>query len=136
MFFTDDDHDDLQLMTMVSDSLGHTSQLFHDGDQLLANLERTDVQPDIIFLDITMPRKSGIEILTKLRSMDKTKSIPIVIHSGNCDEKCISECYELGANYYVTKAYSYTDLKAALEYSINTDWSTYKAARENFLHEY
>ncbi len=137
MFFTDDDHDDLFLMKEVSDALGHTSQLFHSGSEMLAVIKNQKLKPDLIFLDITMPREDGFEVLEKLRSIDNDfKNIPVIIHSGNCDEKCIQKCFELGANYYITKAHDFKDLSASMEYAINKDWTTYKSNREDFLHLY
>lgn len=137
MFFTDDDHDDLHLMQEIITSLGHKAELFHDGIEMLSTLQNTPVKPDIIFLDITMPRTDGFEILEKLRASDPAfKDIPVIIHSGNCDEQCIARCFELGANYYITKAFSYNGLKAALEHAVGINWKTFKPTREDFLFEH
>ena len=133
MFFTDDDADDLHLMKEVADSLGHDSQLFHDPAKMLAQLNGEETKPDIIFLDIRMPLIDGFEVLEKLRSSD-FNDIPVVIHTANSDEKSISKCFELGANYYITKAYNFQNMKSAMEHAINKDWTIFKPTREDFLY--
>lgn len=135
MFFTDDDHDDLYLLKEASDSLGHTAQFFHDGNEMLAVLNGRAVKPDIIFLDINMPSIDGFQVLERVRAFeDEFNAIPVVIHSGHSDHTHIDRCLELGANYYIPKAHNYNQLKSSIEHVVNTDWDTFKADRENFLH--
>jgi CheY-like chemotaxis protein len=120
IFFTDDDDDDIIWLKEVSRELGHTSTFFYCGIDMIEALDNNKAKPEIIFLDIRMPKLDGFEILAKLRSMDEqVRSIPVIIHSGNYDEKSIERCYELGASYYLVKANNYNDLKASIEYTIN-----------------
>ena len=71
-------------MKEVSDALGRTSQLFHNDSEMLEVIKNKSVKPDIVFLDITMPREEGFEVLEKLRSIDNEfNDIPVIIHSGN-----------------------------------------------------
>ena len=135
LFFTDDDSEDLHLMKEIADSLGHSSELFHDGHSMISRLHEDSLTPDVIFLDISMPRIDGFEVLQKIRaSKEKFQQVPIVIHSSNCEESCISRCFELGANYYMTKAYSYKDLLKSLEFAMNRDWQKTRPEREAFLY--
>lgn len=134
VFFTDDDHDDLFLMQEISVALGHTCQIFHSGSQLIDFIKNLETKPDLIFLDIHMPIVDGYEILGAIRSYPEFAAIPIIIHSGNCDENCIQKCLELGANYFITKAFNYTHVSDAIAYAINKDWSSHIPIRENFVH--
>ncbi|WP_293893704.1 response regulator [Flavobacterium sp.] len=137
MFFTDDDHDDLYLLKEVAESLGHTAQIFHDGHEMLAALNTETEKPDLIFLDINMPKIDGFQVLEKVRSYeDDLNAIPVIIHSGHTDDKYIEKCLELGANYYIPKAHSYNQLKSSINYALNTNWAAFKADRENFLHKH
>jgi two-component system response regulator len=62
-----------------------------------------EVQPKVIFLDIKLPKIDGLEILRRLKSDDKTKSIPVVILTSSEAGKDIKAGYKLGANSYLVK---------------------------------
>jgi CheY-like chemotaxis protein len=137
IFLIDDDVDDLHFMNDISISLGHTTQLFYNGPDMFSVLNSIEIKPNIIFLDINMPMLDGFEVLEKLRhTKEEFKDIPVIIHSSHRDEKSIKRCYELGANYFITKAFNYNDLKSSIEYAINKDWKTFKASLHDFKHEH
>jgi two-component system response regulator len=62
-----------------------------------------EVQPKVIFLDIKLPKIDGLEILRRLKSDEKTKSIPVVILTSSEAGKDIKAGYKLGANSYLVK---------------------------------
>ena len=79
-----------------------------DGDQALALLRReaefADAPlPDIIFLDLHLPKKSGLEVLAELKSSPRLKATPVVVISGSDNPREIREAYELHANCYIRK---------------------------------
>jgi two-component system response regulator len=59
--------------------------------------------PKVIFLDINMPKVSGLEVLEKLRSADFSKTIPVVILTSSAEDPDIKRAYDLGANSYIVK---------------------------------
>jgi len=59
--------------------------------------------PDLILLDLNMPRKNGFEVLHEIKQDEKLKSIPVVIMTVSNDEKDILKSYNLHANCYITK---------------------------------
>ena len=130
--FIDDDQEDLQMLREIAESLGHSAYLLHDPRTIWEQLDKDALNPDIIFLDINLPLTDGFEILKKLRETGNTT--PVVIHSGNCDERCIDTAFSLGANYYMKKANSYQAVVSAFEYVFGRDWNTFRPAREEFLH--
>ena len=77
--------------------------------------------PDIIFLDLNMPRKSGLEALKEIKSNYSLRQIPIIILTVSRDADNISLCYKLGANSFITKPLGYPELVKAIE-SLESYW--------------
>jgi two-component system response regulator len=57
----------------------------------------------VILLDLKLPKVSGLEVLQKLKSDERTRSIPVVVLTSSSEDRDIQECYELGVNSYVVK---------------------------------
>jgi chemotaxis family two-component system response regulator Rcp1 len=80
----------------------------HNGSRAIEWLtsdDRSDEPcPDLIFLDLNLPGKSGFEVLTAIRTETTDRDIPVVILSSSQNSGDIDRAYELGANAYMTKA--------------------------------
>ncbi len=79
-----------------------------DGEEALNYLYRRGkyadcVRPDIILLDINLPKKNGFEVLESIKKDDDLKRIPVIMLSSSSSEDHISKSYDLSANCYVTK---------------------------------
>lgn len=61
------------------------------------------IRPDIILLDINLPKKNGFEVLNQIKNDPELKRIPVIMLSSSSSEDHISKSYELNANCYVTK---------------------------------
>jgi len=59
--------------------------------------------PKIILLDLNMPKVGGIEVLSKIKSDERTKNIPVIVLTSSKEDPDIQKCYELGVNSYVVK---------------------------------
>ena len=87
----------------------------HDGKQLMEYLDKNNVDlPAIIFLDLNMPRKTGVECLKEIRATKKFKDIPIAIYSTSSSKNDIEESFHNGANVYLKKPSDFNKLKEAL----------------------
>lgn len=80
----------------------------YDGVEAMAFLRKEGKykgagRPDLILLDLNLPKKSGHEVLTEIKSDDKLKSIPVVILTVSKDEEDIVKSYNLYANCFITK---------------------------------
>jgi len=79
-----------------------------DGEKALKFLRKEPpytaaVRPDIILLDLNMPRKNGQETLKEIKADATLRSIPVVVLTTSDAEADIVKCYDLGANCYITK---------------------------------
>jgi len=101
------------LMTKIALEEGGFGLVLHvaeDGEQawdfLYRSCNSSDTNmpcPDLILLDINLPRKSGKEVLAQIRQHPGTLHIPVVILTTSDDEEDVRECYSLFANCYITK---------------------------------
>ncbi|MBI3695529.1 MAG: response regulator [Acidobacteria bacterium] len=71
--------------------------------------------PDLILLDLNMPRLGGKDVLTRLKADAERKSIPIVAFTTSCREEDISQCYAIGVNSYVQKPTDFDQFQLAVQ---------------------
>lgn len=99
-----------------------------DGFEALDCLRKTGKfanapTPDLILLDINMPRKNGCEVLEEIRRDERLKLIPVVILTSSEAEDDIRRAYELGANCYVTKPADLDEMVKIVQ-AIDFFWTT------------
>lgn len=107
----EDCHEDIDLAIRVlkQDNPGTKIKVFYDGVEALEYLfddsetSRMHPLPKVIFLDVKLPRLTGPQVLEKLKSNEKTRTIPVVIMTSSNQEQDIALCYSLGANSYLVK---------------------------------
>ncbi len=141
VFLADDDIDDCFLFEDALSEVSIQTRLStaNDGIELMNLLENAvPPPPDVIFLDLNMPRKNGFECLVELKTTDKFKDIPVVIFSTSCEEGYIDKVYENGADYYLCKPGSFQSLKTAISKVLSIDWKDHTAqpARDQFFLTY
>ena len=71
-------------------------------------------KPKVILLDLKMPKISGIQVLQKIKSDERTKKIPIVVLTSSKEDPDIEECYRLGVNSYVVKSVQFEKFLTAV----------------------
>jgi len=122
----DDDPDDRELFAEAA--LSHDARVdsVPNGIELMENLHQSETLPDFVFIDLNMPEKSGKECLTEIRRHDRLKNIPVIIYSTSSSKKDIDDTFALGANLYLTKPNSFSELKRAVRRVLNLDWSEYR----------
>jgi two-component system, response regulator len=74
----------------------------------------TSIRPQVILLDLKMPRMDGIEVLRLLRADERTQLLPVVVLTTSSEEKDRIESYRLGANSYVRKPVDFTQFADAV----------------------
>jgi CheY-like chemotaxis protein len=115
----DDDADDRMLVQDAFGELGMSNQLrfVEDGEQLLDYLTHKNgftadnaPRPDVILLDLNMPRKDGREALAEIKRDASLRRIPVVILTTSKAIEDVSKGYDLGASGFITKPVSYEGL--------------------------
>ena len=128
ILLAEDDEDDFILFQEALGEYKDTVRLdwVVDGEELMNILKIKIAElPDIIFLDINMPRKNGFECLTEIRQNENLKHLPVIIFSTSNDPALISWMYNAGANLYLTKPSDFKSLKEKIQKAIAMDWKIY-----------
>ena len=95
--------------------LNHKIIEANNGEDALKILSNKDNIPDIILLDLNMPKISGIEFLSILKKDDTLKYIPTIILTTSNNHKDLIECYEIGIAGYVLKPLKYEEYVSKIE---------------------
>ena len=101
--------------TISSLKLNHKIIEAINGEEALKLLEKKDELPDIILLDLNMPKINGIEFLDILKKDPILKNIPTIILTTSGNQKDLSECYKIGIAGYVLKPLKYEDYVSKIE---------------------
>jgi len=101
--------------TISTLKLDHTIIEANNGEVALQILEQKDNLPDIILLDLNMPKINGIEFLKILKKDDVLKYIPTIILTTSNNQKDLLECYKTGVAGYVIKPLKYEDYVTKIE---------------------
>ena len=126
IYLADDDEDDRDLFVDALREVDPSVILTQaeDGVQLMEMLSTIkDPLPEILFLDINMPRKNGLECLEEIRKKEgSVKEINIIILSSSNDPKDIEKALELGATFYAVKPNRFDMLKSFVKEVLQIDW--------------
>ncbi len=99
---------ELALEALEQSKISNTVSVASDGEEAMAFLRRTGKhagapRPDLILLDLNLPKKDGREVLAEIKADDDLKQIPVVILTSSQAEEDIVKSYNLHCNCYVTK---------------------------------
>ncbi|HEY3369588.1 MAG TPA: response regulator [Prolixibacteraceae bacterium] len=122
ILLADDDADDRLFFKEAMEEINADTfvSFVNDGSQLIYFLNQPGIRlPDILFLDLNMPVKSGMDCLQEIRANDRFKDLFIVIYSTSGADSDIQEAMGHGANLYIKKPNNFADLKANLAKVIN-----------------
>lgn len=118
LLLADDDPDDCiffrQALEGIPRSINFTS--VHDGEQLMKLLNDSSLKlPDVLFLDLNMPRKSGFECLSEIKMNDNLKEMPVIIFSTSYEQEVVNVLYINGVQYFIRKPAEFSLLKKVIE---------------------
>jgi len=123
ILLVDDDLDDRNTFRDALSELKIATNLtmLEDGRNLLEYLERNR-KPDILFLDLNMPYKTGVECLIEIREDSRYNDLSVAIYSTSSTDKDIEETFINGANVYIKKPNNFASLKRVLGEVINMNF--------------
>jgi CheY-like chemotaxis protein len=123
----DDDADDLFLLQRAFKKAGVKAnlQFARDGEQVIQYLQSTNQQtnprPDLLLLDLKMPRIDGFSVLQWVRAQPGLKRLPVAMLTSSDSPWDINRAYDLGANSYLVKPFSNEDLTKLVQH-LQTYW--------------
>ena len=119
ILLVDDSPDDvaLTLRAFRTNNITNKVDVASDGEEALTYLLRESERrpkPVLILLDINLPKVSGLEVLRRIRTDDRTRYLPVVVLSTSSEDRDIVESYDLGANSYVRKPVVFSEFVDAV----------------------
>lgn len=124
----EDNPADARLVREIFSEWRLVDRLHHaiDGVDGMAFLRREGIhadspRPNLVLLDLNLPRLDGREVLRKIKSDPKLRDIPVLAHTTSVAQEDVNACYEAGANAYVTKPLEFADFVKAV-HALETFW--------------
>ena len=125
ILLVEDNSDDeaLALRAFKRNNVGNKVVVAHDGTEALDYLFASgayagrdiSMQPELVVLDLKLPRIDGFEVLRQMRADVRTKLLPVVILSSSSEERDLARCYALGANSYIQKPIDFNEFLLAIQ---------------------
>lgn len=110
----DDDPDILDLLTLNLECHGYQVHGASDGEQ--ARDLALELLPDLVVLDVMMPKMSGLEVLAVLKANESTREIPVVMLTAKASDSDVWQGWQAGADYYITKPFDLDELMRFIGY--------------------
>lgn len=120
----DDDEDDRYFFELAFSEarMDIKLRMVQDGQELMQALQSTPELPDIVFLDLNMPRKNGMECLREIRGSSILKELIVIIYSTSNNPSDVEDAFIAGANTYIIKPSDFQQLKKILSDVVSLSW--------------
>jgi CheY-like chemotaxis protein/DNA-binding XRE family transcriptional regulator len=138
ILLVEDDLNDVELTLRAFKQarISNSVQVVHDGEAALDFLfctgqfaqRKTQGQPQLVLLDLNLPRVGGKEVLRRIKTDRRTRSIPVVVLTVSRDSQDIAQCQRLGAETYIVKPVNFQSLGQATP-RLNFSWALYLSDR-------
>jgi two-component system response regulator len=119
ILLVEDNEDDIELTLRAFRKGGLQTPIVvsRDGEEALARLLDDSAElPQVVLLDLKLPKVDGLEVLRRVRAHPRTKFLPVVVLTSSLEERDMVESYSLGANSYVRKPVSFADFTEAVRH--------------------
>jgi DNA-binding response OmpR family regulator len=110
----DPDHELLTIRALKKSNIANEVRVARDGEEALNLLFSEDaILPQVILLDLKLPKIDGLEVLRRIRAGETTKFLPVVILTSSDEERDVVRSYQLGVNSYIRKPVNFSDFAEA-----------------------
>jgi len=138
ILLADDDADDCLFFkkALAGSSLSTNLTTVSDGEQLMQLLKNNTYElPDVLFLDLNMPRKNGFECLSEIKQSSRLKLLPVIVFSTSFENEVVNKLYQNGARYFIRKPSEILQYKKIILQTliIIAEANTSQPSRENFV---
>ena len=133
----EDDADDIEFFQEALEDIPYEIDLtiYRNGQEFVDGMlaDRSNI-PDLVFLDLNMPIKNGVQALKELRQVPEFKNIPIVaIYSTSISEHDHATTFLLGADAFISKPSDYGKMKRLIKRIFEIDWKNRDTNKSNFI---
>ena len=130
----DDDEDDFYFFSEAVKNISNQINVSYIQESDTGSEKLEELHPDLIFLDINMPRNNGFECLKKLKE-SRYKDIPVVMYTTTRNAQSIKKAYESGAHLFFTKPFDFNILVSALKDILTLNWTEPAKITSNYFSE-
>ncbi len=110
----DPDHEVLTIRALKKANLANEVIVARDGEEAVKMLCGPDpIKPQVILLDLKLPKLDGLEVLKRIRECDPTRMLPVVVLTSSDEERDVVRSYALGVNSYIRKPVNFNDFAEA-----------------------
>lgn len=128
VLIVDDNIDTVELLKKRLKAEGYNTKEAYDGEEALKKVQES--LPDLIVLDVMMPKLDGYEVCKRLKTDDRTKLIPVIMLTAKSDVESKIKGFDIGADDYVPKPFDYRELLARIRSLLTRKEESEKAIKE------
>lgn len=110
----DPDHELLTIRALKKSNIANEVRVAHDGAEALDLLFGDNaLHPQLVLLDLKLPKVEGLEVLRRIRADESTRMLPVVVLTSSDEERDVVRSYKLGVNSYIRKPVNFNDFAEA-----------------------
>jgi DNA-binding response OmpR family regulator len=110
----DPDHELLTIRALKKSNIVNDIRVARDGEEAIEMLFGAEpIKPQVILLDLKLPKVEGLEVLRRIRESDTTRMLPVVVLTSSDEERDLVRSYQLGVNSYIRKPVNFTEFAEA-----------------------
>jgi CheY-like chemotaxis protein len=110
----DPDHELLTIRALKKSNIANDVRIARDGQEAIdLLLGENAISPQVILLDLKLPKLDGLEVLRRIRESEATRLLPVVVLTSSDEERDVVRSYQLGVNSYIRKPVNFNDFAEA-----------------------